>query len=446
MTGHTHKTTAKALEWRGLVSVSKKGGTWRAELTAVGIYYLEHGDYPADHWDKKPTAVRTKESTTPVPRDEQPKPTEPRIAKPPPRLRPVDQLIADLVQAGGVLQIQRSPQEGPDYDRLVASAIRHGKVPDGKLLVIERRNYWDKTITIKLADPPTWTTAVLQPVPVPEKPAKWHPAVIRLRDAEDRLPMKRPLRNRALRILNTLALTAEAKGYKATTGTPSEQRGYGRRNEVGAELQISILEHPFAVSIVEPTDKVPHEATASELRKAERDSWVRIPKYDHVPSGRLTLTITNGRPYRQSNWTYKDDTVIDLAQVVQELELRAADAEEKRLAAERQAAEKQRQWEAAMTTAKAAYADTRRAEVLEDQLRRWRSGLELDEYLVAMQRHIETITDVEEAAASAQWLDWAISYRIRMDPFRGTLQMPPIPKPSAEALKPYLGRWSYWGP
>lgn len=63
-----------------------------------------------------------------------------------------------------------------------------------------------------------------------------------------------------------------------------------------------------------------------------------------------------------------------------------------------------------------------------------------------MHRHIETITDVEESASSRQWLEWATSYRDRIDPLRKKLQMPVIPNPDAEALKPYLDGWSYWGP
>ncbi|MEU1548964.1 hypothetical protein [Nocardia sp. NPDC005745] len=346
MTGHTYKTTANALEWRGLVSVSKKGGVWRAEATDAGRYYLEHEDYPGGHWDKKPSMARAVRpsaalvkrnrssgpTASPQPQKERPASTEPRKAKPPPRLRPVDQLIADLVQAGGVLQVKRSAREGPDYERLVATAIRYGKVPDGKLLVIEDGNYCDETFVIKFADPPAWMTVVLEPVHVPDGPTKWDPAVTRIRDSENRLQMKRPVRMRALRILNMLAVTAEAKGYKVATGAAAQRRGYSGRAEIAGDLRISIL------------DPDP------EIRS--RAQWAAHPHDHQRPS------------LRQSGWTYKDDTVIDLAQVMQELELRAADAEEARLAAERKAAEEKRQWEAAMAAAKAARAEACRAEVL----------------------------------------------------------------------------------
>ncbi|MEV6140624.1 hypothetical protein AB0L63_32220 [Nocardia sp. NPDC051990] len=43
MTGSAYKLTANALEWRGLVVVSKKKGIWRAEITEVGRHYLQYG-------------------------------------------------------------------------------------------------------------------------------------------------------------------------------------------------------------------------------------------------------------------------------------------------------------------------------------------------------------------------------------------------------------------
>jgi hypothetical protein len=46
MTGFTYKTTAIALQNRRLVTVSKRGGVWRAEIVDAGRHYLTHGTYP----------------------------------------------------------------------------------------------------------------------------------------------------------------------------------------------------------------------------------------------------------------------------------------------------------------------------------------------------------------------------------------------------------------
>jgi hypothetical protein len=48
----TYKTTAKSLQNRRLVTVINKG-RWNATIDSAGIYYLKHGDYPADHFPNK---------------------------------------------------------------------------------------------------------------------------------------------------------------------------------------------------------------------------------------------------------------------------------------------------------------------------------------------------------------------------------------------------------
>lgn len=40
------KTTCQALQNRGLVTVSRKGGQWNVVLTSAGQHYLSHGTSP----------------------------------------------------------------------------------------------------------------------------------------------------------------------------------------------------------------------------------------------------------------------------------------------------------------------------------------------------------------------------------------------------------------
>ncbi len=42
----SYKTTCQALQNRGLVTISRKGGQWSVALTSVGHHYLAHGTYP----------------------------------------------------------------------------------------------------------------------------------------------------------------------------------------------------------------------------------------------------------------------------------------------------------------------------------------------------------------------------------------------------------------
>jgi hypothetical protein len=62
MTAPTYKTTAIALQDRRLVTVSKKKGVWRADLTDASRYYLEHGSYPLQ--GKSATALARRATPT----------------------------------------------------------------------------------------------------------------------------------------------------------------------------------------------------------------------------------------------------------------------------------------------------------------------------------------------------------------------------------------------
>jgi len=54
---HTFKTTAQALASRRLVTVSKRGGTWKAAILPAGEHYLSTGRYPSGHWSRRRTSA-----------------------------------------------------------------------------------------------------------------------------------------------------------------------------------------------------------------------------------------------------------------------------------------------------------------------------------------------------------------------------------------------------
>ncbi len=452
MSGHGFKVSAKALEWRGLMTISTRGGEWRAELTDDGRYYVEHGRFRpeppmskrgsrgrsrAPHKAGKPAAAKV----DPIARPAAETTTVTAELKSTPTMSPVDKFVADLVAQHGTMQVNGSAPRGHDYEKLARSAMRYGKVPPGKVLAIEDRPGWGNC-TIRLQDRPPWMTGEHDSILVPDRTHDLHPVVVQLRDDERRLSMTELVRARALRVLNMLAVAAEAKGYQVAVGTVRDRRIYPRGYVVEGDVRIEIMGHAFEVVMVEPTDRVPHQATAAELLEAERRSWVKIPKYDQTPSGRLCLSIPTGWPYSQSNWTYRKDAPIDVAPVLRELELRADHDEQLRLENERKEAERQRRWEQALAVAKAAYAEDYRAKVLLNQQKRWRRGLELDEFLVAMREHVDGIGDEEEATQAQRWLDWVIAYRASLDPFLAAVRMPTVPEPDRKTLEPYLGSWA----
>lgn len=199
------------------------------------------------------------------------------------------------------------------------------------------------------------------------------------------------------------------------------------------------------VAVTEPTKRIEHQPTAAEVRQAEKHSWSRYPKYDYAPSGLLKVEVGGGFAVRQTSWTDRDGSLTDAAQILQEIELRTAEAETRRLERERQAREKRQRWEQAMDSARQRYAEHYRASVLAEQMDRWRQAHELDRYLAAMRTRAQALP-VDKQGDAHQWIAWAQDHRDVLDPLTGTLAMPPIPDPKPEDLKSHLGRWSPYGP
>ncbi|MEW2369819.1 hypothetical protein AB0940_10615 [Streptomyces sp. NPDC006656] len=107
--------TARALKERGHITMPKEGGTWRAEITEVGRYYLQHGHHP-DRPDPAPRKIRS--ATAPGPKKPESDRAEEKAAaeqKPPvqsvakaPRPSPADigrALITEVQQAGRFLRV-----------------------------------------------------------------------------------------------------------------------------------------------------------------------------------------------------------------------------------------------------------------------------------------------------------------------------------------------------
>jgi hypothetical protein len=441
MTDFTYKTTALALQTRRLAGVSKKGGRWRAEPTDVGRYFAEHGAYPPGHWRSSNAVADTEDAAHAdrTPPQGRSAPSRVVAARRVSGLRPVDQLLADVAAAGGELHVTR--ERGGYYENLVSSAMRHGKVADGKLLEVINGRRWADQI-VRLVDPPGWMTAVLDPIMVSDHLRNPHPVVKALREDKDRLNMKPPVRSRALRILDALAKAAVRHGH---TMNPAEAQ-HGYRFPKG-HLRIGIGGHDFTICVDELNDRVPHVPTAAELRDKARYSWARIPTHDSVPSGRLRLQILEGWAVRQEKFT--DTKTIDLvdrlAVVLQEVGLRAAAAEERRRQRERKEAERERQWKQVLERAEIQLRDHHRGETLMEQVERWQQAQHLDDYINAMTTRAASLTGSEREAAE-EWVLWAREYRQGIDPLNEPFALPPDPDFSAEALKPFMRGWSPNGP
>lgn len=103
--------TAQVLKERGLITMPKEGGRWKAEIAEAGRFYLQHGHHP----DRPEPTPRTTAAATAPREPESPEPETP--AEPKPRVQRVPKvrqpssadigaaLIAEVQAAGRFLRI-----------------------------------------------------------------------------------------------------------------------------------------------------------------------------------------------------------------------------------------------------------------------------------------------------------------------------------------------------
>jgi hypothetical protein len=254
MTDVTYKTTAVALRNRRLVTISKKQGVWKAEATAAGKHFAEHGSYPENHWPNRTPKPGTSTSTAPrTTLGAPPTPLAPTAARRD-RItgkRLVDQMLADLAAAGAEgLAIEE--RDRGRFENLIRSAERYGKIPSGRLLRIERDEA--RRPVLRFIDQPAWKPERSTNIPVPDRLTRPHPTTKALRDNRQLHHMRADVRSRALRLLDALAKEAERRGHRVSTPALEPGRGSGKEH-----LKITVTGHSYAVSIDELNDRVPHQ-------------------------------------------------------------------------------------------------------------------------------------------------------------------------------------------
>lgn len=196
MRDDTYKVTAAALKKRRLVTISRSTGKWNAALTHVGVHFLDHGAYPDGHWvvSNAPTRIRPRRpSTAPVT-----------------GLSPVDQLLADVTEAGGCLV--RTDAQWHQWENLVASAFRFRKVPAGKILTVERGDSWSERLIV-MADSPEWIDTSLREIAIDSSLRKAHPVIKAIELEAGCLRFKKSTRTGALLLLNAIVKAATDRGY-----------------------------------------------------------------------------------------------------------------------------------------------------------------------------------------------------------------------------------------
>lgn len=433
--GNGHKAVANALQNRRLVSVSRRGGIWTADLTSAGRYYLDHGSYappgvslPPVH-QVKPVAARGTERKQPAER-----PRRPARPKPP---TAAQQLVIDVIAAGGRLRLpNRIDGRYVSHDSLVRKANRATNLPTDHWLKLQHRS---DGVEVLLRETPG-TRIPQRPVPIPDKISKLHPVVARYRDTPDIQEVFPEHLPRALTLLHALAAECDRRGYAVEW---ARDASCDRRDRTDGQFLITVGGHTYQVRIHEKRG-AKGEMLNWQLASTKRlPGWRKAAHYSYASTGLLQITVERGYGRCSRTAVFAEGKTIALGDklpnLLRELEIRAAEDEESRQEAEVKADRLKEHWEAALKRAATDHAQAHLRQVLEEQVDLWHRADRFRAYLGAMRRKINEVADPEARRRAVEWLQWAEKHVEATDPLECGLQMPDVPAPSRHDLIPFMG-------
>jgi hypothetical protein len=415
----THRIVAAALRRRGLVTVTGRGPTWKAALTDEGRIHLE----------------RVGAGTAPPQRQE--------------NVSVTDQLITELVAAGGSKTFHRAGgrRGSVDYERRAALAVRYGKVPAGRRLVV-RRLSWQE-VEISLVDAP----AELRPpaaIAVPDHVSRFHPVVAAFRKASDCHEVSRAQLPRASRLLQALVTEAERRGHTvafASDSTPSDR--YERRTgSSDGHLIIKTAEYDAHIRISE--EGVPsrfnwvrtHSAYNWTPSGGYESTRISLSDYEANATGRLCLELCGYDAHqRVHRWADRQRHRLDdkLGDLLYEIELRSLEAGETREEEERRQVEREQAWRLAIDRATTQAIEQQHVDALLGQIDRWERAERIRAWCSAAEPAATT-------PSATDWLKWARNYADTID--SALNPQPPVidENPTGEDLRPFLAGWDPYRP
>jgi hypothetical protein len=408
---YTHRTTAKALQSRGLVKVRGRGASWTAEITELGRRAL----------DEEPRAAAL--------RGVRPEPTGSGGAP----LVAVD--AADLLQRVREAPERRLVVAAPSADlragyRRAIAAIERVGVLDGERLTYQGRDKGDLVISLveaRVPGPP------LPAVAVPMEVDADNAVVGHLFARPDQLEVSDGSRDRGLRILQALAEAFETRGHAVGAGGHE------------SSLTVTIDGQELGVILWEGQEAV-EEPSADDVAQAKY-AWQRVRPVSRIAwSGRLALSVTG----RGSAAKWADTTrwrlETRLPRFVHDLEILAAERTAEARAAQEARAARRHAWEEAVPKARAAHIAHVNRERLQQQLAAHRAVVELRSYADAVEARARRLAEPLRSQAMG-WAAWIRAEADRQEPETAELRVAEPESISPWQLDRYMPHgWSVSGP
>ena len=293
----------------------------------------------------------------------------------------------------------------------------------------------------------------LLPVPVPGRVGRYHPVVKQFKERAERHEISRAALPRVLRILQGLTVDAERRGHEVALAQPARdpksRRGAWSGGRHG-HIVITIRGHATALRVSEEglqsrtywQDKNrTYSRTHGEYRSPP------LSEYEANGTGRIGMEPASGYGMSRSSPKWADRRSGSLEEklplLLRDLEHQAAENVRRQQEIERQAIERERQWQAAVDRARERHAEHHRGTQLRDEAKRWHEAEQIRAYC-----------DAADAAypddrGTAAWVTWGRQYADQLDPLQTAPQMPGAPDPESvppDELRPFLEGWNLHGP
>jgi len=458
--GVDQRHSARALQSRRLVDVSRRGGTWRAQITDAGRFYLDNGMHP-DHPDRllgdtaaprqrtrSNVAARHGERPAGRPRGGDTAKASGTAGSPTTAIvEQAQQLVERLQAEGGTVRVE-SPgaEERALYRRVIHAAKQHRLVPAGFHLKHTGRAAGDLTIHLSNDEHPDETAWNRIRLNTPRFIADPEVMFAALEKDPAGLEVTKTSIPRALNLIRGLAAEARRRGHRVGANTKTRH----------PSVYLQVGQTRRRVSLFEEYDEVPHVPTEEEARRLRRNQWTVIPTTDKVASGRLRLEIPRAGWRSPDTWADDRRTTLEkrLARIIRDVEAGITADEEAKVAAqraheaylaeqERKRAEEHRRWQTALDEARPQAAELLRKKAFRRAYDACISANEIRAFCDALEQA------VPEAPADSQnharWIMWARAAADHLDPCHGDRALANIdfdiePKPGD--LRPFIGDWS----
>ncbi|MGV0993788.1 MAG: hypothetical protein ACOYB7_16230 [Mycobacterium sp.] len=358
-------------------------------------------------------------------------------------LTPTRKLVEDIVNSGGILEIDTS-DDNTRYASLVGIINRRGMAPDGQEVILIHPRY--NRIVMRLSSVLDWKTDPPSETVAAERIGRWHPVVATLRKEKRLDTISREHRSKAFRLLHALAREAEARGYSVRLPQRNRYGYIEDRNRLTGDLIIVMADIECSVDIRQPKDRVPHTPTVDELERQRKYNNWPPPQYEHVPSNRLSIAIdTNSRYSSKVSWTETKTLRLErrLPDVFMTFERWAVIDAEAKEAARLEEIEKQKRREREDELASEAYFRDALGERLVADVDEWELSERLGHYLSLMAERVKIIESADERAAADEWLAWCRRYAAERNPLARPIRTPRVKPPRYSELQEFRSRLGF---